>query len=87
MSIEKLSIFLELRAGHAAQGEQASSIKNFPKRKYHTLLLFVEEQKNHILSEARSEINVQQLRVESADRALRQIKFPIFHSERALPSE
>ena len=34
------------------------------------LLLLLEEQKNHVLSDPRSELNMQELRVESADRVL-----------------
>ena len=63
--------FLELRADHAAQGENAALSKL--SEAYHTRLL-LEEQKNHTLSDARSELHMQELRVESADRALLEIR-------------
>ena len=59
--------FLELRADQAAQGEQAA-LSKLSEAEYHTRLL-LEEQRNQILSEARSEINMHELRVESADMA------------------
>ena len=43
--------------------------------------LVLEEQRNQILSEARSEINMQELTVESADMALRESNLQI-HSHR-----
>ena len=67
--------FLELRADHAAQGEQAAPSK-LSEAECRTRLL-LEEQKNHILIEARSEMKRQGLRVESADRALRESSFQI----------
>ena len=60
--------FLELQADHAAQGEQAAPSK-LSEAEYHTRLL-LEEQKNHLLSDARSEMNVQESWVESADSGL-----------------
>ena len=64
----EISDFLELRANHASQGEQKKALSRLSEAEYHTRLL-LEEQKNHILSEARSELNMQELRVESADMA------------------
>ena len=61
---------LALQADHAAQGEQAARSK-LSEAEYHTRLL-LEAQRNHQLSEARSELNMQELRLESADRALRE---------------
>ena len=59
--------FLELPADHV-QGEKAA-VSRLSKSKNHTRLL-LEEQKSHILSEARSELYMQELWVESADRVL-----------------
>ena len=80
---------LELRADHAAQGELAP-LSELSEADNHTRSL-LEEQKNHILSEARSEINMQELRVERADRALREPGLQI-HSQcmevyQTLPTE
>ena len=61
---------LKLRAGQAARGD-----KVLPSRlsvaEYHTRLL-LGEPKNHTLSEARSELDMQELRVESAATALQE---------------
>ena len=59
--------FLQWQTDQAAQGEQAALTK-ISEAEYHTRLL-VEEQKKPLLSEARSEMNMQESRVESADRA------------------
>ena len=56
--------FLELR-DQAAQGEQAA-LSKLSEAEYHSRLLF-EEQRNQILSAARSEMSMHELRVESAD--------------------
>ena len=58
--------FLELQADQAAQGEQAAPSK-LCEKEFHARLL-LEEQQKHLLSEARSEMNVQESRVERADR-------------------
>ena len=50
------------------------------KREYHTRLSF-EEQKNHLLSEARFELDMQELRVDIADRALQESGLQL-HSQR-----
>ena len=71
--------FLELRADHAVQGEQAA-LSKLSDAEHHARLLF-EEQKNHVLSEARCQMNMQELRVESAHRALREQSLQI-HSLR-----
>ena len=60
--------FFDLRADQAAQGEKAA-LSRLSEAEYHTRLL-LEEQKNRKLSEARSELNMQELRFETADRAL-----------------
>ena len=62
--------FFDLRPNHAAQGEKAA-LSRLSGAEYHTILL-LEEQKNHVLSEARSELNMQELRVENADRAVQE---------------
>ena len=49
--------------------EKKQLYQRLSETEYHSRLL-PEEQKNHMLSEARSELNLQELRVESADRAL-----------------
>ena len=55
----EISEFLELRAGHAAQREKAApSIRSEAE---HQTRLLLEEQKNHFLSEARSDWNMQEL--------------------------
>ena len=61
---------LDLQADHAAQGEQAARSK-LSEAEYHARLL-LEAQRNHQLSEARSEMKMQESRLESADRALRE---------------
>ena len=58
---------VEMRADHAAQGENAALSKPSEAENHTRLLLG--EQENHILSEARSELNMQELRVR-ADGAL-----------------
>ena len=57
-----------MRPNHAAQGEN-TALSKLSEAEYHTRLL-LEEQKNHVFSEARSELNLQEERVESAGRAL-----------------
>ena len=49
--------FLELQAGHAAQRKQAA-LSKLSEVEHHTRLL-LEEQKNHLLPEARSEMSMQ----------------------------
>ena len=56
--------FLELRADKAAQGYQAA-LSKISEAESHTRLL-LEEQRNQILSEAPSEMNMQELKVESS---------------------
>ena len=58
--------FLQWQADQASQGEQAALTK-ISEAEYHTRLLLEEQKKP--LSEARSETNMQESRVESADRA------------------
>ena len=58
--------FLQMQADQASQGEQAALTK-ISEAEYHTRLLLEEQKKP--LSEARSETNMQESRVESADRA------------------
>ena len=58
--------FLQWQADQAAQGEQAALTK-ICEAEYHTRLLLEEQKKP--LSEARSEMNMQESSVESADRA------------------
>ena len=65
----EIHVFLETQADHVARGEQAA-LSKLSETEYHTRL-FLEEPKNHLLSETRSEMNMQESRVESADRALR----------------
>ena len=67
--------FLELQADYAAQGVQAP-LSKLSKAEYHTMLL-LEEQKDQLLSEARFEMNMQELRFESADRAVRESSLQI----------
>ena len=74
---------LELRADHAAQGELAP-LSELSEADNHTRSL-LEEQKN------RSKMNMQELRVERADRALRELSLQI-HSQcmelhQTLPTE
>ena len=59
--------FLEWQADQASQGEQAALTK-ISEAEYRTRLLLEEQKKP--LSEARSEMNLQESRVESADRVL-----------------
>ena len=66
LSIEKPTIFFKWQADQASQGEQAALTK-ISEAEYHTRLLLEEQKKP--LSEARSETNMQESRVESADRA------------------
>ena len=61
--------FLQRQADQAAQGEQAA-LSKICEAEYHTRLLLEVQKKS--LSEARSEVNLQESRVESADRALRE---------------
>ena len=61
--------FLEWQADQASQGEQAALTK-ISEAEYRTRLLLEEQKKP--LSEARSEMNLQESRVESADRVLRE---------------
>ena len=61
--------FHRWQAEQAAQGEQAALTK-ISEAEYHTRLLLEEQKKP--LSEARSEMNLQESRVESADKALRE---------------
>ena len=61
--------FLQWQADQAAQGEQAA-LSKICEAEYHTRLPLEEQKKP--LSEARSEMNLQESRVESADRALRE---------------
>ena len=67
---------LEFRADYDAQ----AALSKCSEEEHHTILL-LGEKKNHFLSEARSELNMQELRVESADRALRESSLQI-HSQR-----
>ena len=60
LSIEKIRDFLELRADHAAQGENVA-LSRLSEAEYQTKLL-LQEQKSHLLSEARSELDMQELR-------------------------
>ena len=62
--------FLELGADQAARGEKVAPSRPL-EAEYHTILL-LQEQKDYLLSEARSELVMQELRVESADRALQE---------------
>ena len=55
LSIEKSEMSVDMRADHAAQGENAALSTPFEAENHTRLLL--EEQENHILSEARSELN------------------------------
>ena len=82
----EISDFFEFRADHAAEVEKAA-LSKLSKAEYHTRLLLV-EQKNHPLPEARSERNMQELRVESADRALHESGMQL-HSQKdgTLPRE
>ena len=57
--------FLELRADHAAQGEKASVLR-LSDAEYLTRLL-LEEQRNQILSEARSDMNMHEKRKSSSN--------------------
>ena len=70
LSIEKSAIALNYEQIMPPK-ENRQLYQNSLKREYHTRLL-LKQQKNHILSEARSELHLQELRVESADRALRE---------------
>ena len=51
--------------------EKKVAVSRLSEAEYHTRLL-LEEQKDFLLSEARSELDMQELRVESADRALQE---------------
>ena len=51
--------------------EKKVAVSRLSEAEYHTRLL-LEEQKDYLLSEARSELDMQELRVESADRALQE---------------
>ena len=70
MEHQEVRDYLTLRGDKAAEGEEAASSK-LSEAKYHTILL-LEEQRNQILSEARSEMNMQELMPGSADMALRE---------------
>ena len=63
--------YLELRADKAAQGEKAALSKLLSEAEYDMRLLF-EDQRSHILPEARSEMHVQDFLKKSADKALRE---------------
>ena len=66
---------LKLRAEKEAEGAEAASSK-LSEAGYHAKLL-LEEQRNHMLCEARSEMNVQERKKESAEMALRESSRPI----------
>ena len=71
--------FQEMRADQAVRGERVAQTK-LSEAAYHMERL-LEEQKDYSLSEARSELDAQELRVECADRALRESGMQL-HSQR-----
>ena len=64
------AISLEMRADQAVRGQRVAQTK-LSEAAYQTRRL-LEEQKDYSLSEARSQLDTQELRVERADRALRE---------------
>ena len=63
-----------MRADQAAPGQKVS-LSKLSEAEYHTRM-FLEEQKGYSLSEARSELNLQELKVKNADRALQESGLP-----------
>ena len=59
---------LELRADQASRGDEVA-LSRLSGAECHTRVL-LEQQKDYLLSGARSELDMQELRIESADRAL-----------------
>ena len=67
----------QFRADEAIEGEQ-TALSRLSEAEFHTGL-FLEEQRNHVFSEAKSEMNMQQSRAESADYAIRELNRQIHY--------
>ena len=76
---QEVRYHLNLQADEAAEGEKAA-LSRLSVADFHTRLL-LEEQRNRILSEAGSELKMQELKAESTDIALRELNRQI-HSPR-----
>ena len=68
---QEVRVRLEFRADEAAEGEKAA-LSRLPEAEFHTRLL-LEEQRHQTLPEARSDMNMQELKTESADMTLRDL--------------